>query len=84
MHISSEKGTLPCCCLTIRKTIPSKEKNICITICTTPAQSLQRWSNIVQMLYKCVVFTGIHQLLMYPTALTAITKPLDNYGPGLH
>ena len=25
-------------------------------ICTTPAQRLQRWPNIVQMLYKCFVF----------------------------
>ena len=28
-------------------------------MCTTSAQRLQRWSNIVQMLYKCFVFTGI-------------------------
>ena len=27
-------------------------------ICTTSAQRLRRWSNIVQMLYKCFVFTG--------------------------
>ena len=26
-------------------------------ICTTSAQSLRRWSNSVQMLYKCFVFT---------------------------
>ena len=29
------------------------------TICTTSAQLLRRWSNIVQMLYKCFVFTGL-------------------------
>ena len=27
-------------------------------ICTTSAQRLWRWSNIVQMLYKCFVFAG--------------------------
>ena len=27
-------------------------------ICTTSAQRLRRWANIVQMLYKCFVFTG--------------------------
>ena len=27
-------------------------------ICTASAQRLRRWSNIVQMLYKCFVFTG--------------------------
>ena len=27
-------------------------------ICTTTAQRLRRWTNIVQMLYKCFVFTG--------------------------
>ena len=28
-------------------------------ICTTSAQRLRRWSNIVQILYKCFVFTGL-------------------------
>ena len=27
-------------------------------IYTTPAQRLQRWTNIVYILYKCFVFTG--------------------------
>ena len=27
-------------------------------ICTTSAQLFRRWSNIIQMLYKCFVFTG--------------------------
>ena len=27
-------------------------------ICTTSAQRLRRWTNIVQMLYKCFVFPG--------------------------
>ena len=29
-------------------------------ICTTSAQRLRRWSNIVQVLCKCFVFTGKH------------------------
>ena len=28
-------------------------------ICTTSAQRLRRWSDIVQMLYKCFVFIGM-------------------------
>ena len=27
-------------------------------ICTTSAKRLRRWSNIVQMLYKCFAFAG--------------------------
>ena len=43
-------------------------------MCTTWVQRLRRWSNIVQMLYSCFVFTGTamivsdlntHSLLMY-------------------
>ena len=37
--------------------ITQQTQNICITFCTTSAQRLRRWSNIVQMLYKCFVFT---------------------------
>ena len=29
-------------------------------ICITSARRLWRWSNIVQVLYKCFAFTGIH------------------------
>ena len=29
------------------------------SICTTSAQRLRRWSNIVQLLYKCFVFPGL-------------------------
>ena len=29
-------------------------------MCTTSAQRLRRWSNIVQMWYKCFVFTGLN------------------------
>ena len=33
-------------------------------ICTTSARRLRRWSNIVQMLYRCFAFTGIPLLLI--------------------
>ena len=52
--------------LSCRTPPPSKhgkhKKNI-YNICTTSAQRLRRWSNIVHMLYKCFVFTmftGLH------------------------
>ena len=38
-------------------TYPVNTKQL-YNICTTSAQRLRRWSNIVQMLYKCLVFTG--------------------------
>ena len=31
---------------------------------TTSAQRLRRWSNLVQMLYKCFAFTGMARLRM--------------------
>ena len=37
---------------------PNKLKKHCYNICTTSAQRLRRCSNIVQILYKCFVFTG--------------------------
>ena len=37
---------------------PSKHKTLC-NIFTTSAQRLRRWSNIVEMLYKCFVFAGL-------------------------
>ena len=36
---------------------PANTKHL-YNICTTSAQRLRRWSNIIQMLYKCFVFTG--------------------------
>ena len=33
-------------------------------ICTTSAQRLRRWSNIVQILYKCFVFTEMLALFL--------------------
>ena len=38
--------------------IPADTKHL-YNICTTLSQRLRRWSNIVQMLYKCFVFAGI-------------------------
>ena len=40
------------------KTGEPVNKNHLYNICTTSAQRLRRWSNIVQMLYKCFVFVG--------------------------
>ena len=37
---------------------PANTKHL-YNIWTTPAQRLRRWSNFVQMLYKCFVFTGL-------------------------
>ena len=37
--------------------IPATTKHV-YNICTTSAQRLRRWSNIVQMLYTCFVFAG--------------------------
>ena len=39
-------------------TYPANTKHL-YNICTTSAQRLRRWPNIVQMLYKCFVFAGI-------------------------
>ena len=36
---------------------PANTKHLYI-ICTKSVQRLRRWSNIVQMLYKCLLFTG--------------------------
>ena len=33
-------------------------------ICTTSAQRLRCWSNIVQMLYKCFVFTRLTKIVL--------------------
>ena len=37
---------------------PANTKHLS-NICTTSAQRLRRWSNIVQLLYKCFVFPGL-------------------------
>ena len=43
--------------------LPASTKHL-YNICTTSAQSLRRWFDIVQMLYKCFVFAGMD--LWYP------------------
>ena len=42
---------------TKRSSNPANSKHL-YSICTTTAQRLRRWSNIVQMLNKCFVFAG--------------------------
>ena len=39
--------------------VQSQKHKTDYNICTTSAQRLRRWSNIVKMLYKCCVFTGM-------------------------
>ena len=43
-----------------------RRHNVLHNICTTSAQRLRRWSNIVQMLDKCFVFTGMPMLVLTP------------------
>ena len=43
--------------ITELRTHPANTKHL-YNICTTSAQRLRRWSNIIQMLYKCFVFAG--------------------------
>ena len=45
-----------------RVTVPENINHL-HNIYTTLAQRLRRWTNIVQMLYKCVVFTGVALVL---------------------
>ena len=37
---------------------PQQTRNICIYVCTMLVQRRRRWTNSVQMLYKCFVFAG--------------------------
>ena len=46
-------------------------------ICTMSAQSLRRWSNIVQMLYKCFVFAG--KLLYFISSFKIRFIQFENY-----
>ena len=39
-------------------TVPADTKHL-YNICTTSAQRLRRWPNVVQMLYKCFAFAGV-------------------------
>ena len=47
--------------------------NSCITFYKMSAQRLRRWSNIVQMLYKCFVFAG------YSTTINNTVTYADNH-----
>ena len=47
--------------VSIENALSQQTQNICITF-------VQRWSNIVQMLYKCFVFAGM-LLLREPSTL---------------
>ena len=38
--------------------VPANTKHL-YNVYRTPAQQFRRWSNIVYMLYKCFVFTGM-------------------------
>ena len=59
--VTAEKWTVRAYrCLLLYDKIPGppSEHKTLYNICTTSAQRLRRWSYIVQMLYKCFVFTG--------------------------
>ena len=58
MDVTSTEYTILFCLYLSPKALPSKQKML-HKICTTSAQRLRRWSNIVQMLYKCFVFAAI-------------------------
>ena len=47
-------------------------------ICTTPAQRLRRWSNVVQMLYKWLCLLGYWGTLQYTEVHTTVTAYLES------
>ena len=51
---------------------PANTKHL-YNICTASAQRLRRWSNIVQMLYICVRFTGYSHLCWYRNNATTLS-----------
>ena len=55
---------------------PANTKHL-YTICTTSAQRLRRWSNIVQMLYKCFVFAG-KMIYMWVSDVTCTIDKLSS------
>ena len=65
------------CLLYKKAATPANTKHL-YNICTTSAQRLRRWSNIVQMLYKCFVLTGTDVCLSI-TISTKMTKWLSNF-----
>ena len=66
-------GFLSCVYLQCSHAGPSKHKHL-HNICTAPAQRLRRWSNILQMFYKCFVLTG--------EAIILQADPCQSFAPG--
>ena len=63
LHLSCQRHLNDPCVVTNnsdlnRGGVPANTNHL-YKICTMSAHRLRRWSNIVQMLYKCFVFTGI-------------------------
>ena len=61
-------GYESCVCQCSKWQIPANTKYVYI-ICTTSAQRLRRWSNIVQMVYNWFVFARIHPFVPKGTIL---------------
>ena len=59
----------------IRLHIHPADATYLYNICATSAQRLRRWSNIVQMLYKCFVFAG-HTIQHCCACLFTASDPL--------
>ena len=58
--------------------IPENTKFLC-NICPTLGQRLRRWFNIVQMLYKYFVFTGIRLIYQKAIVVAAIQSDTKTY-----
>ena len=56
LHGSANQSFIPRTPLVAWFPVPNTKQ--LYNICTTAAQRLRRWSNVVQMLYKCFVFAG--------------------------
>ena len=59
--------------LSLRDNSPANTKHV-YNICTTLAQRLRRWSNIVQLLYKCFVLLVILMSLNPSCAFTVTSR----------
>ena len=62
--------------------LPQPAQNICITFVQMSAQRLRRWSDIVQMLYKCFVLAAFIERVGYyglsvQRMIRSLTSPLD-------
>ena len=65
------------CC----RSIPANTKHL-YNICSTSAQRLCRWSNIVQMLYKCVCWDRLILCKGSNSLLVVRDAPFDIWGGG--